>query len=318
MLGRGVNQILAGMMPEEPWGDTLPLLKSADLRMVNLECAITNHKQEWERTRKAFHFRADPAAVRVLRAGHIDICSLANNHTLDFEEQGLLDTMSILDANGIAYAGAGCNDEEAARPAIVTAGKKGVKVAMIAFTDNEPAFASGRVQPGTNYMPVGLDVETFNRIETAIQAARKQGAEIVVFSNHCGPNMVQRPIVEFREFARAVIALGADIYYGHSAHVFQGVEIFRGKPILYDTGNFIDDYAVDPFMRNDWSFLFRVTMDGRKLKRLELFPVKLSLAKVELAHGNQWTSIVQRMELLCAEMGTKLLRDGRHLVYQSS
>lgn len=128
--------------------------------------------------------------------------------------------------------------------------------------------------------------------------------------------VVQRPRVEFREFARAVISLGADIYYGHSAHVFQGVEIFNGKPILYDTGDFIDDYAVDPFMRNDWSFLFQVVMDGQQLKRIDMFPVKLDVAKVKLAHGEQWESIMRRMELLCDEMGTSLTRRDRHLVYE--
>ena len=53
--------------------------------------------------------------------------------------------------------------------------------------------------------------------------------------------MLQRPKGVFRRFARAVIDLGVDIYYGHCAHVFQGVEIYRGKIILYDTGDFIDD-----------------------------------------------------------------------------
>jgi len=50
---------------------------------------------------------------------------------------------------------------------------------------------------------------------------------------------------------------GVDVYYGHSAHTFQGVEIYDGKPILYDTGDFIDDYAVHPKLRNDWSFMFK-------------------------------------------------------------
>jgi poly-gamma-glutamate capsule biosynthesis protein CapA/YwtB (metallophosphatase superfamily) len=316
MLGRGVSGALRGMTSEEPWGDTLPLLKDADLRIANLECAMTDHKEPWSRTRKEYHFRADPVAVKVLQAAHIDLCTLANNHTMDFEEQGLIDTLAHLDAAGVHYAGAGRTMEEAALPFILEAGKKKIKVALLSFTDNEPAFAAGPTQPGTNYMPVALDVDTFNRIEAAIVSARGQGADVIVFSNHWGPNMLQRPTVEFREFARAVISLGADIYYGHSAHVFQGIEIFHGKPILYDTGNFIDDYAVDPFMRNDWSFIFRMSMEGRELKRIELFPVKLEFAKVELAHGDQWEAITRHMEQLCAEMGTKLVRNGKHLVYE--
>jgi len=129
--------------------------------------------------------------------------------------------------------------------------------------------------------------------------------------------MVQRPPKEFREFARAVLDLGADIYYGQSAHVFQGIEIYRGRPILYDTGDFIDDYAVDPQMRNDWSFLFRITLNDRSLKLIELFPVMLGYARVDLARDERWEMIAARMERLCAEMGTVLVRGKDRLIYES-
>lgn len=88
MLGRQVNKALRITSPEQPWGDVLPLLLSADLRIVNLECAITDHEQPWARTPKVFHFRADPSAVEVLQAARVNGCSLANNHTLDFEQRG--------------------------------------------------------------------------------------------------------------------------------------------------------------------------------------------------------------------------------------
>jgi poly-gamma-glutamate capsule biosynthesis protein CapA/YwtB (metallophosphatase superfamily) len=309
MLGRGVNETLRAARPEEPWGDVLPLLRSADLRIINLECAVTEHERPWSRTRKVFHFRADPLAIEVLRAARIDACSLANNHTLDFEEEGLLDTLARLCAAGIGYAGAGRDLEEAGRPVLLDGG-----VALVAFTDNEPPFAARPDKPGTNYLPVSLEPEVLHRVEEAIEAAREAGAETVVFSNHWGPNMVERPREIFRRFARAVVDLGADVYYGHSAHVFQGVEIYRGKPILYDTGDFIDDYAVDPRLRNDRSFLFRVSVEGGDLGRLELFPVSLPYARVELARGDEREAILDRMVILSAEMGTALERREDRLV----
>ncbi len=311
MLGRGVNETLRAAPPEEPWGDVLPLLGSADLRIINLECAITEHKRPWSRTPKVFHFRADPLAVDVLRAAHVDACSLANNHTLDFEEQGLLDTLEHLETSGIRYVGAGRNLEEAMRPALLEEG-----VALVAFTDNEPPFAAGPDKPGTSYLPVSLEPEVLRRVEEAVMAAREAGANAVVFSNHWGPNMVQRPSESFRRFARAVVDRGADVYYGHSAHVFQGVEIYRGKPILYDTGDFIDDYAVDPNLRNDYSFLFRVCMDGGDLNRLELFPVVLPYARVELAEGTERDDILNRMVGLSGEMGTAFDRREDRLVFE--
>ena len=309
MLGRGVNATLRAARPEEPWGDVLPLLRSADLRIINLECAVTEHERPWSRTRKVFHFRADPLAIEVLRAARIDACSLANNHTLDFEEEGLLDTIAHLYAAGIGYAGAGRDLEEAGRPVLLDGG-----VALVAFTDNEPPFAARPDKPGTNYLPVSLEPEVLRRVEEAIETAREAGAETVVFSNHWGPNMVERPREIFRRFARAVVDLGADVYYGHSAHVFQGVEIYRGKPILYDTGDFIDDYAVDPRLRNDRSFLFRVSVERGDLGRLELFPVSLPYARVELARGDEREAILDRMVILSAEMGTALERREDRLV----
>jgi poly-gamma-glutamate capsule biosynthesis protein CapA/YwtB (metallophosphatase superfamily) len=311
MLGRGVNEALDLARPEGPWGDTLPLLASADLRIINLECAITAHDRRWRRTRKVFHFRADPPAVEVLRAARVDACSLANNHTLDFEEKGLLDTLDHLESAGIRYAGAGRDPEEDARTVLLDGG-----VGLVAFTDNEPAFAAGPDKPGTNYLPVSTEPGVLGRVEEAIGAAREAGAETVVFSNHWGPNMVRRPPEAFRRFARAVVDRGADVYYGHSAHVFQGVEVYRGRPILYDTGDFIDDYAVDPELRNDRSFLFRLSVEAGELGRLELFPVVLPYARVELAAGDERGAIMDLMQRLSAEVGTSFERREDRLVLE--
>ncbi len=139
----------------------------------------------------------------------------------------------------------------------------------------------------------------------------------MVFSNHWGDNFIERPSPEFRSFARRVIELGADIYYGHSAHICQGIEIYRGKPILYDTGNFIDDYAVDPLLRNDRSCLFRVMFEGSALHRIELLPVSLDVAYVALALGKEFEAICTRMEMLCGEFGTRLIRRDDRLVWQT-
>jgi poly-gamma-glutamate capsule biosynthesis protein CapA/YwtB (metallophosphatase superfamily) len=317
MLGRGVNAALRTLRPEQPWGDVLPLLVSADLRIINLECALTDHEQPWMRTPKVFHFRADYSAIEVLRAARVDCCSLANNHTLDFEERGLLDTLEHLKAASIQYAGAGLDREEAARPALLTArSDRPSRVAMVACTDNEPPFAAGSDRPGTNYLPVSLAPEVLHRVEATVTAVREAGAETVVFSNHWGPNMVQRPSVLFRQFAHAVIDRGADIYYGHSAHIFQGVEIYRSKPILYDTGDFIDDYMVDPRLRNDRSFLFKISLEGGEFRRLELSPVTLPYARVQLAKGSEQEAILDRMERLSGEMGTAFVRREGRLVLE--
>jgi poly-gamma-glutamate synthesis protein (capsule biosynthesis protein) len=316
MLGRYVNEQLKHITPAEMWDDLLPQLAQADLRIVNLECALTLHAVKWARSEKMFHFRADPDAVRVLLAADIDACALANNHILDYEERGLRDTLRVLRASGIRYAGAGADAAEAAAPAMLDA--NGSRVALLSFTDNQPDFAAAAEHPGTNYLEVSLDEETLARIADSIAQAREQGADLVVFSNHWGPNFVERPKAEFRNFARRVIELGADIYYGHSAHICQGIEIHQGKPILYDTGNFIDDYAVHPLLRNDRSCLFKVMFEQRRLSRIELLPVSLDVGYVALARGKEFEAICARMEMLCAEFGTELVRGDDRLVYEAN
>ena len=323
MLGRLVNDMLKDMQPEEVWGDVLPHLAQADLRIINLEFALTSHMQPWSRTWKMFHFRADPEAVRVLQVAHIDACALANNHILDYEVQGLRDTLRVLDSSGIRHAGAGESAEQAAVPAIVEArlpeetGAKPCRVALLSYTDNEPDFAATVKRPGTNYLEISLQQKTLTRIANDIAQARAQGADLVVFSNHWGGNFIERPSAKFRSFARRVIELGADVYHGHSAHICQGIEIYRGKPILYDTGNFIDDYAVDPLLRNDRSCLFKLMFEHSKLCRIELLPVSLTVAHVALARGEEFDAISAHMEMLCAEFGTRLIRTDDRLVWQA-
>lgn len=318
MLGRGVNEEIGHRPPEYFWGTTLPVLRSADAVVANLECAITKYLTPWQKSPKVFHFRADLPAVDVLRAANVRCVSLANNHILDFQEQGLLDTMKHLNAARIHHAGAGQDMEEAEAPAVFDAG--GIKVGFIAFTDNEPLFATGINRPGTNYMPIMIDETTLARVGTVVSGARSAGADIVVLSLHWGPNMVPRPPVNFRSFAAAAIDLGVDLIHGHSAHIFQGVQLCGQRIVMYDTGDFIDDYAVDSDLRNDWSFIFMVSMESEGPCRLRMIPVRLSYAQVNLAKGREFEAIRERMRILCTEFDTRVIdiSEGLEVVIKSS
>jgi poly-gamma-glutamate capsule biosynthesis protein CapA/YwtB (metallophosphatase superfamily) len=306
MLGRGVAEEIAQRPPNSFWGDTLPLLRRADLVVAGLECAITTHPVPWTHTPKIFHFRAPPAAVDVLRAAGVRLVALANNHTLDFEVAGLLDTIASLDAAGIAHAGAGPNLAAARNPAIVETA--GLRVGMVAFTDNEPGWVAGPDQPGTNYIAIRSDPPTLQVVAQAAADARAQGAQVVLLSLHWGPNMRTRPPKHFRAFARAALERGVDLVYGHSAHIFQGIEVAQGKPILYDTGDFLDDYAVDPVLRNDRSLIFFADVDAQGVHELWLVPVRLKYAVVNRASGADLEAICTRMRALSAELGTAVER----------
>jgi len=132
------------------------------------------------------------------------------------------------------------------------------------------------------------------------------GADLVLVSNHWGPNMVERPTEAFRDFAHAAIDAGADLYLGHSAHLVQGIEIHRGKPIFYDAGDFVDDYAVDPLLRNDQSALIRCTVEPSGVPRIELIPILIRNFQATLAKGEDFEATAAKLQQLSAEFGTRL------------
>ena len=305
MLGRMVSAEISRRDPASFWGDVLPELRAADAVLANLECAISSRGTKWSRTPKRFHFRAVPAAIDVLKAAQVRYVSLANNHVLDYGYDAFADTISLLDAAGIAHAGAGMNRAEAEEPARFAA--RGIEIAAFSSVDHEQPFAASDSRAGTVLVDPTRDPEPWPDAET-IARTRAAGADIIVVSAHLGPNMVRRPSDALRRYKRALLSNGATIIQGHSAHVFQGVEAHRHSVILHDTGDFIDDYAVDPVLRNDWSFLFLLDIGREGLRQLLMRPVRLGFAQVHFATGSECDAICTRMMELSAEMGTELVR----------
>ncbi len=306
MLGRLVDRHVLGELIRDPgwvWGDTLPLWSRMDLRMANLECVVAASGVPWEP--KIFHFRARPRAVEVLQAAGLHLVSLANNHILDFGPEALRECLSLLRGSSIQPAGAGETVEEAAAPAFLSAG--GITVAVIAISDGEPQWEAGPDQPGINYVRCdhrGLAESYRRRVEDAVGRA-KAGGQFVIASAHAGPNWGP-PTPQMQALAHQLIDLGADLYWGHSNHTVQGIELYRGRPILYSCGDFVDDYAVDPVERNDLSCFFEVQVKDAKVRRILLHPMRIAGFQVNLATGDdvRWLHrwVAERM----AECGTQV------------
>ncbi|TEU22188.1 MAG: CapA family protein [Anaerolineales bacterium] len=311
MLGRLVNEAIRAKGPRYPWGDVLPLVREADLSLVNLECVIAESGEPFTPPR-VFYFKADPEAIEVLTLAGIDYVTLSNNHALDFQAPALLETIRHLDEQGIAHAGAGRNAEEASQYALLEA--RGIQVGVVAFADHFQEYAATESRPGTNILPITLDERHFHRVRESIEAVRAAGADLVVFSIHWGPNMRHVPPADFEDFAHAVMDAGADIFHGHSAHVFQGIEIYQGKPIFYDTGDLIDDYYVDEEHKNDQQLLFLVYATSDEVERIELVPLLISTMQVNRATGAVFDEICERIGELSRDTGTEMRQEGDRLV----
>jgi poly-gamma-glutamate synthesis protein (capsule biosynthesis protein) len=310
MLGRRTWQAMEREGVGYPWRKVTSLLQNADLRLLNLECAITASEERWldDGKPKRFSFRAPPAVVGSLSLAGIDFASLANNHAGDFGERGLLDTVSHLAAARIAHAGAGPDARMAGRPAILHA--NGTRVAVVAFADYPAAWAAGPATAGINYLDLA-GADAIDRAATAIRDAASH-ADAVVFSIHWGPNWAHRPAPEFREFARACVEAGASLFWGHSAHLVQGVEFWQGRPILFDTGDFIDDYVRHADDRNDLTALFEVVIDASETT-VAVMPIRIRDCQATVARGRDRAKFARRFGRLCEEMGTVVTDDGAWL-----
>ncbi len=301
MLGRLVNEVLKERAPDYPWGDTLPLLRGADVRMCNLECAISDRGEAWAETPKPFHFRSDAKNIEVLRAANVNAVSLANNHALDYGYDALIDTLDLLDGASIYHAGAGRTLSEAERPAIMKTGED--KVGFIAFTDNEPAWGSTSEKPGVFYVPIEpRDPRAVHLLELIKQT--KNMVDLLIVSAHWGPNWGYEPPPEHVPFAHAMVDAGADVVFGHSGHVIRGIEIYRHRPILYCVGDFIDDYAVDSVERNDQSCVFVLEGSSRGINSVRVYPTKIQQCQARLARGPEMREVARKMQSLCVGFNT--------------
>jgi poly-gamma-glutamate capsule biosynthesis protein CapA/YwtB (metallophosphatase superfamily) len=299
MIGRLVNEHMTYAPETYIWGDLLSTIKGNDFNIINLEAALTHSEKI---VQKVFNFKADPHKVRALTVASIDAANLANNHILDYSEEGLLETLITLDQAKIKHTGAGRNISEASKPVI--ADVKGIKIGILGCTDNEPGWLATSSKPGIKYLEVG-DISS---IKADIQKVRDQ-VDLLILSIHWGPNMVERPSQKFKQFAHDLIDCGVDLIHGHSAHIFQGVEVYKKKLILYDTGDFIDDYYVDPRLRNDFSFLFLVRYSKKGIQELRLIPVLIRNFQVNKANEEDARQIMKRMQKFSKEMHTEFERE---------
>jgi poly-gamma-glutamate capsule biosynthesis protein CapA/YwtB (metallophosphatase superfamily) len=298
MLGRGVARRLENEPPESLFAaELVDVVHQADICLLNLECCISARGEP--APGKVFHFRAPPWATQALTHLGVDCVTLANNHALDFGQDALLDTLAHLDAAGIHVVGAGSDRERARAPAVFEA--NGFRLAVLALTDHPPDYAAGPDLGGIAFADLRRDPAP----EWLRQQIAAVEAEAVLVTPHWGPNMVAEPRPYVHRAATALVDAGATLVAGHSSHVFHGV----APRMLYDLGDFLDDYRVDGKLRNDLGLLFLLDLAG---DGLEAIPLKLEFAHTRLAEGEDAAWIRRRFVEACAKLGTDVRdEDGR-------
>jgi poly-gamma-glutamate synthesis protein (capsule biosynthesis protein) len=350
MLGRGVDQILPHPCPANiyeraivsaedyvtlaervngpiprpsdyayPWGDGLAELErvAPDVRIVNLETAITRSE---DYVPKGINYRMSPENAACLAAAGIDCCVLANNHVLDWGERGLRETLATLDGAGIRHCGAGLDEEEAAAPATLQLAGGG-RVLVFAFGSPESGvdwdWAASQAHAGINFLG-SLSRESVRRIAHQVNRLKVQG-DLAVVSVHWGSNWGYQVPREQIEFARLLIdEAGVDVVHGHSSHHARGIEVYRGRLILYGCGDLLNDYegieGHDAY-RAQLVLMYCLTMDRGtgQIEALQMAPFQLRKFQLRTVSRTDaaWLADVMNRECSRFGAGVDLREDNR-------
>ena len=235
----------------DPLAPFATILKEADYRIANLECSVAEGGRQF--ANKIFSFRARPRTLSVV-AGRFDAVSLANNHSGDYGREAFMETLQNLDAAGIAHFGGGRDLTEAHRPLWIE--RKGLKIAVLGYNEFKPRhFEAGPDWPGIAW-------SEDDQVIDDIRAARQAGADLIIPFMHWGWEKEAGPSARQRALAQRMIDEGAALVVGSHPHVTQGVETYKGKPIIYSLGNFVFDgfdANTEEAARNGW--LLRLKLD---------------------------------------------------------
>ncbi|MGC9471138.1 MAG: CapA family protein [Bacteroidales bacterium] len=210
------------------FNDFLPVLHKADMVVTNLECPLTDREREINKSGPAL--KAPPATAKALRYGNIEIACLANNHIMDYGNEGLIDTLQYLNAAEIKYVGAGNSLNQARKPLIIN--KKGHRIGIINICEHEFSIASDHTAGAA---PID-EITNYYQIKDI-----RSNTDLIILIIHGGHEMYPFPSPRMVKLYRFYADLGVDVIIGHHPHVFSGYEIYHGVPIFYSLGNFLFD-----------------------------------------------------------------------------
>lgn len=243
-----------------PFENISGLMSSADLAVINLESPFTIGGSHLVKT-GSFSFNADPQAAAGLNSAGIDLVSLANNHIMNQGVKGIKDTQEILSQNNIGFVGAGLNEQSARRPIIKEINQN--KFGFLAYAYPDDYSVAATTTPGIANLDIG-------KMQFEVGQLKKR-ADVVIVLMHAGTEYEKLPNSAQSRFARAAIDAGADLVVGHHPHWVQGVEIYRGKPILYSLGNLVFDQMWSQETRE--GALAKIIWNGADINSIEIIPV---------------------------------------------
>jgi poly-gamma-glutamate capsule biosynthesis protein CapA/YwtB (metallophosphatase superfamily) len=232
----------------------------------NLESPLVSKKDAGElekNGKKSVYLYSDEKLADALAVAGYNIVSIANNHILDYGQEGVSHTATILEKRGIEYLGIRKGNLGATNPPVIKT-VNGVRTAFFCYSMvSSPHFFATSKQFGT--IPAVKEV-----IVKDIKKYKKE-ADLLFVYVHWGREYegVKKSQVKL---GHEIIDAGADFVFGSHTHMFQDIEKYKGKYIFYGLGNFLFDLEREETKE---SAVVRVTVDNKKIARVRLVPVLL-------------------------------------------
>jgi len=265
-------------------------MKQADVVYANLEGnLVKSNGPDGDIPDKKGWTNPGPGGVIALKSANVPVVGVANN--VAYGRKNILETVRLLEENGIAHAGAGRNLAEAHEPAIVE--RKGVKFGFLQYTarwyqdkDMIATATEAGVAKLASLDGITIDAGDLDRVKADIKKLRPQ-VDILVVSHHNrdGSTPVQFGSIKGtsagrdrskteeyqKQLARVALDSGADLVFGHGTHTIQGVEIYQGKPILYAIGH--SNFDQPGYEKSVDGLVARVVIQNKAIRRVSFVPV---------------------------------------------
>lgn len=279
-----------------------PYFETSDLASINLESAVAA-EQPGPPAPKRYMFFSPPELPKALARAGIDHVSLGNNHTADYRAAGMRTTIDALDAAGIAWSGAGMDQEEAERAARFEV--RGEKLGIFGFVGWRGTWDPNQTATPTK---AGAAWGLRTTVERVTLRERRAGF-LPIMHYHGNVEYADRPSEMSLPRFRAAIEKGAPVVIGHHPHVTQGLELYRGGLIAHSLGNFLFDQE---HPHTQVTYALKVWLDNGKFLRAEAIPMQVLDYRPVPAVGGMREASLRRLHWLSAELGTQLRRTGGH------
>ncbi|MDD3953795.1 MAG: CapA family protein [Lentisphaeria bacterium] len=287
---RAFAPLMAGQ-PEAIYGDLLPILRSADLRVVNVEAPLSGGVPAIK-SGAVFHGEAEHLAA--LTAVPFDVATLANNHTFDSGVEGFLTTRALLDAAGIRALGAGCSESEAST--FLQIELNGIRIALFNLSEGEDESAAAGDKAGVHGWQPETVAETIRKV--------RGNFDLIIVIAHCGLEYIPFPppyVYEaFQRFAEA----GADLVVGHHPHVPQGMCLLNQVPLCFSLGNFAFYQETDLKYRK-LGYMLKIGAGRSGLVSLEVIPYAINASGLTLLQGAQLDEFARLFEELSLPLASE-------------